>query len=77
MLREIESLQGKPWHEQISMLVQTADKIAKEYQSPFKNDAKGSLDCYRLECKLEDCRRILKRYQQESVCHSDRSEESR
>lgn len=59
------------------MLVQTADKIVKEYQSPFKNDAKGSLDCYRLECKLEDCRRILKRYQQESVCHSDRSEESR
>ena len=77
MLREIEPLQGKPWYEQTSMLVQTADKIVKEYQSPFKNDAKGSLDCYRLECKLEDCRRILKRYQQESVCHSGRSEESR
>ena len=64
MYIDIEPLQGKPWHEQISMLVQTADKIAKEYQSPLKNDAKGVVDCYQLEDKLEDCRRILKRYHQ-------------
>ena len=63
MLREIEPLQGKPWHEQISMLVYTAGQIAKEYQSPLKNDAMGSLDCYRLGDKLEDCSRILKRYE--------------
>lgn len=62
MLREIEILQGKLWHEQISLLVHTADKIAKEYQSPSKNDAKGSLDCYKLEDRLEECKRILKKY---------------
>ena len=64
MLREIEPLQGKSWHEQIGMLVHTADKIAKEYQSPFKNDAKGTLDCFQLEDKFADCKRILKRYEQ-------------
>lgn len=67
MLRDIEPLQGKLWHEQISMLVHTADKIAKEYQSPFKNDAKGSLDCYQLEDKLADCKKILNRYNKKEV----------
>ena len=62
MLRDIEPLQGKPWNEQIEMLVHTADKIAKEYQSPFKNDAKGTLDCYLLEDKFMECKKILKRY---------------
>ena len=62
MLREIEPLQGKEWHEQIDMLVCTAEKIAKEYQSPFKNDAKGTLDCYLLEDKIFECKKILKRY---------------
>lgn len=62
MLKEIEPLQEKPWHERISELVMEADKIAKEYQSPFKNDAKGTLDCYRLEDKLIECRKILNRY---------------
>ena len=47
------------------MLVCTADKIAKEYQSPFKNDAKGTLDCYLLEDKFMECKRILKRYKKE------------
>jgi hypothetical protein len=46
-------------------LVNTAYRIAREYQSPFKNDAKGTLDCYQLEDKLEDCKRILKRYKNE------------
>lgn len=62
MLRDLEPLQGKPWHEQISVLVKTADKIAKEYQSPFKNDAKGTLDCYLLEDKLRDCMNIINRH---------------
>ena len=62
MLREIEPLQGKPWHEQIDMLVRTAGKIAKEYQNPLKNDAGGTIDCYQLEDKLTDCKRILSRY---------------
>ena len=65
MLCELEQLQGKPWYEQIDMLVTAADKIAKEYQSPFKNDAKGTLDCYLLEDKFVDCRKILKRYKKE------------
>ena len=65
MLRDIEPLQGKPWHEQIGMLVYTADRIAKEYQSPFKNDAKGTLDCYLLEDKLDECKKILRRYERE------------
>ena len=65
MLRDIEPLQGKQWHEQIGMLVQTADRIAKEYQSPFKNDAKGTLDCYLLEDKFDECKKILKRYGKE------------
>lgn len=64
MYLDLEPLQGKPWHEQIDILVNTADKIAKEYQSPFKNDAEGSLDCYKLEDKFTDCKRILKRYKQ-------------
>lgn len=65
MLIDIEPLQGKSWHEQIDMLVCTADKIAKEYQSPFKNDAKGTLDCYLLEDKFMECKKILKRYKKE------------
>lgn len=65
MLREIEPLQGKEWHEQVDLLVRTADKIVKEYQSPFKNDAKGSLDCYLLEDKLFECKKILNRYKKE------------
>lgn len=65
MLRDIEPLQGKPWHEQIGMLVYTADRIAKEYQSPLKNDAKGTLDCYLLEDKLDECKKILRRYERE------------
>ena len=65
MLRDIEPLQGKQWHAQIGMLVQTADRIAKEYQSPFKNDAKGTLDCYLLEDKFDECKKILKRYGKE------------
>ena len=77
MYLDLEPLQGKPWHEQLSGLVNTAYQIAREYQSPHKNDAKGTVDCYQLEDKLDDCRRILKRYHPESVCHSERSEESR
>lgn len=65
MLRELEPLQGKPWHEQLATLVDTARRIAVEHQSPFKNDANGSLDCYKLEDKLDDCRRILNRYRKE------------
>lgn len=77
MYLDLEPLQGKPWHEQLSRLVNAAYRIAKEYQSPLKNEAKGVVDCYQLGDKLGDCRRILKRYHQESVCHSERSEESR
>lgn len=73
MCLELESLQGKPWHEQLAGLVNTAYQIAREYQSPIKNDAKGTVDCYQLEDKLDDCRRILKRYQEESACCSERS----
>lgn len=65
MYLDLEPLQGKPWHQQIDALVRTADRIAKEYQSPFKNDAKGSLDCYKLEDKLNECKQILKRYKKE------------
>ena len=63
MLRDLEPLQGKPWHEQIRVLVKTAGKIAKEYQNPLKNDAGGTIDCYLLDDKLSDCIRILKRYE--------------
>ena len=77
MYLDLEPLQGKPWHEQIATLVNAAHRIAIEHQSPLKNDAKGTVDCYQLEDKLEDCRRILKRYHPESACHSERSEESR
>ena len=66
MLIDLEPLQGKPWHEQLVTLVDTARRIAVEHQSPLKNDAKGVVDCYQLEDKLEDCRRILKRYHQPS-----------
>lgn len=65
MYIDLEPLQGKPWHQQIDALVRTADRIAKEYQSPFKNDAKGTLDCYQLEDKLQDCMKILNHYKQE------------
>ena len=68
MYIDLEPLQGKPWYEQLSGLVNTAYQIAREYQSPLKNDAKGAVDCYQLEDKLDDCRRILKRY------HPDDSE---
>ena len=64
MLRDIEPLQGKSWHERMFMLVDTAGRIAKEHQSPLKNDAKGILDCYRLEDKLGDCIQILKTYKE-------------
>lgn len=66
MYLDPEPLQGKPWHEQLSGLVDAARRIVVEYQSPLKNDAKGVVDCYQLEDKLEDCRRILKRYLQPS-----------
>lgn len=65
MYLDLEPLQGKPWHEQLSGLVNTAYRIAREHQSPIKNDAKGVVDCYLLEDKLEDCKRILKRYKNE------------
>lgn len=57
-----EPLQGKPWHQQIDALVRTADRIAKEHQSPLKNDAMGTLDCYKLDDKLQECMQILNRY---------------
>lgn len=65
MYLDLEPLQGKPWHEQLADLVNTAYRIVREHQSPLKNDAKGTLDCYQLEDKLEDCKRILKRYKNE------------
>lgn len=65
MYLDLEPLQGKPWHEQLAGLVNAASRIAREYQSPLKNDAKGTIDCYQLEDKLEDCKRILKRYKNE------------
>ena len=65
MYLDLEPLQGKPWHEQLAGLVNTAYRIVRENQSPLKNDAKGTLDCYQLEDKLEDCKRILKRYKNE------------
>ena len=72
MYLDLEPLQGKPWHEQLAGLVNAAHQIAREYQSPHKNDAKGTVDCYQLEDKLEDCRRILKRYRpDEPSCHSE------
>lgn len=62
MLKEIEPLQERPWHERIAELVADADKIAKEFQSPFKNDAKGTLDCFLLEDRFTECKKILNRY---------------
>ena len=62
MLRDTECLAGKPWNEQMELLVRTAIQIAKEYQSPFKNDAKGILECYQLDDKLVECIKILNRY---------------
>lgn len=66
MYLDLEPLQGKPWHEQLAGLVNAAHRIARDNQSPLNNDAMGIIDCYQLEDKLEDCRRILKRYHQES-----------
>ena len=66
MYLDLEPLQGKPWHEQLTGLVNVAHRIAKEYQSPLVNDARGTIDCYQLEDKLEDCRRILKRYEKKN-----------
>ena len=63
MYLDLEPLQGKPWNEQLASLVNAAYRIAREYQSPLKNDARGTVDCYQLEDKLEDCKRILKRYE--------------
>lgn len=62
MSMDIEHLQRKPWHEQMELLVRAAIQIAKEYQSPFKNDAKGILECYQLDDKLVECIKILNRY---------------
>lgn len=63
MYLNLEPLQGKPCHEQLAILVDAAYRIARECQSPLKNDARGTLDCFQLEDKLEDCKRILKRYE--------------
>lgn len=65
MYIDLEPLQVKPWHEQLAGLVNAAHRIAKKYQNPLLNDAGGTIDCYQLEDKLEDCRRILNRYHQE------------
>lgn len=65
MYLDLEPLQGMPWHQQIDALVRTADRIAKKYQNPLINDAGGTLDCYKLEDKLNDCKQILKRYSKE------------
>lgn len=65
MYLDLEPLQGKPWHQQIDALVRTADRIAKKYQNPLINDAGGTLDCYKLDDKLQDCIHILKRYNKE------------
>lgn len=46
----------------MELLVRAAIQIAKEYQSPFKNDAKGILECYQLDDKLVECIKILNRY---------------
>lgn len=62
MYIDLGHLQGKPWHERMEALLSAAGKIAREYQSPLKNDAKGTLDCYLLEDKISDCRKILKEY---------------
>ena len=63
MYLDLEPLQGKPWHEQLSGLVNTAYRIAREHQSPLKNDAMGTIDCYQLEDNLLECKKILKRYE--------------
>ena len=63
MYLNLEPLQGKPWHEQLATLVNTAHRIARDYQDPLKNDAKGTLDCYQIDDKLNDCQKILKRYE--------------
>lgn len=64
MYIDLEPLQGKPWHQQIDALVRTARLVAREHQSPLMNDAKGTLDCYQLEDKLQDCMKILNKYKQ-------------
>ena len=55
-------MQRKPWHERMSALVEKAYRIAKEHQSPLKNDSSGVIDCYQLDDKLNDCMNILNRY---------------
>lgn len=62
MYIDLEELEKKPWHQQLDVLVRTADRIAKEYQNPLKNDAGGTIDCYDISDKLEDCIQILNRY---------------
>ena len=62
MYLDPEPLQGKPWHQQIDALVRTADRIAKKFQNPLINDAGGTLDCYKLDDKLQECMQILNRY---------------
>lgn len=62
MYIDLEPLHGMPWHEQMKELVRAAKKIAEEHQSPLKNDAAGTLDCYQLEDKLQDCMKILNNY---------------
>ena len=64
MYLDLEQLQGKPWHEVIAILVKSACRVAHQYQNPLLNDAGGTIDCYKLEDKLEDCKRILKRYEE-------------
>lgn len=59
---DIGPLQGKPWHEQLSVLVKEADRIARDYQNPLVNDAGGTIDCYQIGDKLNDCIRILSKY---------------
>ena len=63
MYLDLEPLQGKPWNEQLATLVDSAYRIAQDYQNPMKNDAKGTLDCYQLADKFNDCKKILKRYE--------------
>lgn len=65
MYIDLKLLQDLSWSEKLSVLFDAADRIVKEYQSPFKNDAKGSLDCYRIEERLGECRNILKRHKKE------------
>ena len=59
-----EQLDMRPWYERIDMLVRDAIRIAKDYQNPLSNDARGILDCYQLEDKLSECIKILSRYKE-------------